>query len=53
VRSSAARVQRRNLPASVSIGLGPEIVARRNRETFSGRMSTFAATVKSFIIARR
>ena len=33
----------------VSIGLQPEIVARRNRESFSGRLGKIAATVKSAI----
>lgn len=35
----------------VSIGLQPEIVARRNRENFSGRVGKIAATVKSAIRA--
>ena len=37
----------------VSIGLQPEIVARRDRDKFSGRMSKIAATVKTAIRALR
>lgn len=37
----------------VSVGLQPEIVARRDREAFSGRIGKIAATVKTAIRALR